>query len=62
MVLVVRAFRQQICSSDGRVVRAPAMGAVDFGLIPSRVKPMTSQLVFTASLRGRKMAGKWQLL
>ena len=37
-------------SSDGRVVRASASGAVDSGLIPSRVKPMTLKLVFTASL------------
>ena len=35
-------------SSDGRVIRASASGAVDLDLIPSRVKPMT--LVFTASL------------
>ena len=37
-------------SLDGRVVRASASGAVDSGLIPSRVKPMTIKLVFTASL------------
>ena len=37
-------------SSDGRVIRASASGAVDLGLIPSRVKPMALQLVFTASL------------
>ena len=30
--------------------RASASGAVDSGLIPSRVKPMTLKLVFTASL------------
>ena len=35
-------------SSGGRVVKAS--GAVDLGLIPSRVKPMTLKLVFTASL------------
>ena len=39
-----------INSSDGRVVRASASGAVDLGLISSRVKPMTLKLVFTASL------------
>ena len=39
-----------INSSDGRVVKASASGAVDLGLIPSRVKPMTLKLVFTASL------------
>ena len=33
-------------SSDDRVVRASASGAVDF--IPSRVTPMTLKLVFTA--------------
>ena len=37
-------------SSDGRVIRASASGAVDLGLIPSLVKPMTLKLVFTASL------------
>ena len=35
--------------SDGRVVRAHASGAVDLGLIPSRVKPTRLKLVFTAS-------------
>ena len=34
-------------SSDGRVVGA---GAVDCGLIPHRVKPMTLKLVLIASL------------
>ena len=34
-------------SSDGRVVRASASEAVDSGLITSRVKPMTSKLVYT---------------
>ena len=37
-------------SSDGRVDRASASEAVDSGSIPSRVKPMTLKLVFTASL------------
>ena len=37
-------------SSDGRVVRASASKAVDLGLIPSQVKPMTVKLAFTASL------------
>ena len=37
-------------SSDGRVVRASASGAVDLGLIPSWVKPMTLKLVITAFL------------
>ena len=37
-------------SSDGRVVSVSASGAVDSALIPSRVKPMTLKLVFTASL------------
>ena len=36
--------------SDGRVVRAFASEVVDLGLIPSRVKPMTLKLVFTAYL------------
>ena len=33
-------------SSDGRVVRASASGAVDLDLIPSWVKPITLKLVF----------------
>ena len=37
-------------SSDGRVNRSSASEAVDSGLIPSRVKPMTLKLVFTAFL------------
>ena len=37
-------------SSDGRVVRVSASAAVDPGLIPSRVKPITLKLIFTASL------------
>ena len=37
-------------SSDGRVVRASSSGAVDSGLIPSRVKPMNLRLLFIASL------------
>ena len=32
------------------MVRASALGAVDMALIPSRVKPMTLKMVFTASL------------
>ena len=32
------------------MVRASASGVVDLGLIPSRVKLMTSNLVFTVSL------------
>ena len=37
-------------SSDSQGVRASASGAVDLGLIPSRDKPMTLKLTFTASL------------
>ena len=37
-------------SSDDRVVRASASGAVDSGLIPSRVIPVTLKLAFTAFL------------
>ena len=37
-------------SSDGRVARASTSEAVDSDLIPSRVKPMTLKLVFTASM------------
>ena len=32
------------------MVRASASGAVDLGLIPNQVKPMTVKLIFTASL------------
>ena len=32
------------------MIRASASGAVDLGLIPGRVKPMTIKMVFTASL------------
>ena len=32
------------------MARASASGAEDSGLIPSRAKPMTLKLVFTASL------------
>ena len=35
-------------SSDGRVDKASSSGPVDSGLIPSRVKPTTLKLVFTA--------------
>ena len=41
-------------SSDGRVVRASASEAVDLGLIPSRIKPMTLKLLFTAFLLDAK--------
>ena len=36
--------------ADGRVVKVSASRAEDLGLIPSRVKPMTLKLLFTASL------------
>ena len=39
-----------VLNLDGQVVRAFASGAVDSGLIPGCVKPMTLKLVFTASL------------
>ena len=32
------------------MIRPSASGAADLGLIPSRVKPMTTKLAFTASL------------
>ena len=47
-VTIVSVFSHY--SSDGRVVRASASGAVNSGLIPSRVKPTTLKLVFTAYL------------
>ena len=45
-----KPWLNQSNSLDGRMVRTSASGAVDSGLIPSRVKPMTLKLVFTASL------------
>ena len=39
-----------VIALDGQMVRVSAFGAVDAGLIPSWVKPMTIKLVFTASL------------
>ena len=39
-----------VSSSDGRVVRASSLRAVDLILTPSRVKPMTLKFVFTDSL------------
>ena len=38
-----------LSSSNSRVVRASASGAVDLGLIPSLVKPMPLELLFTVS-------------
>ena len=43
-----------IYSSDDRVIRASASGAIDSGLILSRVKPLTLKLVFTASCLTQK--------
>ena len=42
--------KQYLHISDGRVITSSAVGAVDLGLIPSSIKPMTSKLLFTASL------------
>ena len=55
-----RQYSRKINSSDCRVVRAPAAGALDLGLIPSRVQPMTLKLVFLA-LKGNceKQTGKF---
>ena len=39
------------------MVRASASGAVDSGLIQSRVKPKTVNLVFTASLLDNQESG-----
>ena len=44
------AVKDAYTSSDESVVKASVSGAVDLGLIPSRVKPTTLKLVFTASL------------
>ena len=49
-------------SSDGRVVRASASEAIDLGLIPSRVKPMTldpSRDRFLAVLVSVSNLGPW---
>ena len=40
---------------SGRVVKASAFGAVDLGLISSRVKPMTLKSIFTAFLRDAQL-------
>ena len=40
--------------------RASVSSAVDLGLIPSRVKPMTLKMVFTASLLDARSALKRQ--
>ena len=45
-----RLNREIFNSSDGRVARATASGAVDLGLIPSQVKPMTLNLVLPVIL------------
>ena len=42
---------------DGRVVRTSVSGAVDSGLILSRIKPMTLKLAFTACLLDAPMKG-----
>ena len=44
------AYDNAFNSSDSRLVRAPASGAAELGLIPSQDKPMTLTLVFTASV------------
>ena len=41
---------EKLSSSDDRVVSASASRAVDFRLIPSRLKSVTVKLVFTAFL------------
>ena len=41
---------EKVYGSDGRVVRASASVDVDWGLILSRVKPTTLELVITAFL------------
>ena len=48
----VRRISQDFSSSDGQVKSASSSGSVDSGLIPSRIKPMTLKLLFTASLFG----------
>ena len=44
-----KCLAQGFNSSDGRVVKAYASGAVDCGLLPSRVKPMTLKLAFAVA-------------
>ena len=49
----VRKTRKSLLNATAQTAEwygASASGAVDFGLIPSRVKVMTLKMVFTASL------------
>ena len=46
----MRATDRRLNSSDGRVARASASGAVHSGLISSGAKPITLKLLFTVSL------------
>ena len=45
-----RSFPINLTKNDYTAVRTSASEAVDSSLIPSRVKPMTLKLVFTAFL------------
>ena len=43
-------FNMIVNSGNGQVDGASASGAVDYGLIPIRVKPMTLKLLLSVSL------------
>ena len=49
----LKFFARKPLSSDGRVVRACATGAVDLGLIPSRVKPNDFEIGIHSFSAGR---------
>ena len=48
--VLMTLLRNSIYSSDARVVRASTSGALDSGLVPSQVKPITLIGLFTVSL------------
>ena len=51
MIFGTKSLRHFIMTAalDGRVVRASASRAVHSGFIPSRVRPITLKLIFTAA-------------
>ena len=46
----LKLYLTTLNSSNGREVKTFASGAVNSGLMPSQIKPMTLKVVFTASL------------
>ena len=49
-LISIHFYHTNCNSSEYRMVRASASGAIDSGLTPSRAKPMTLELAYTASL------------